>query len=494
MRRHEEAVIHATGFSQVVSNVEVEEEDRRRNGPQKETAAPATKGEREAAIFHSTGFLQVCSVDETHRGWRQRRSPEKKKKETGKGTAREQQETVVQSRCAEVHSTGSLQVCSVDETDGGWRQLRSPEKKKKETGKGTARKEQGTVVQSRYAEVDWGSEVDQRSSSSETQARTFPEIGNSSHSWGFGIVAGSGWDSGPSNASGWDDEQQDTTAAVTNERNEGWGQIEEIPFTSLDVSSFDCCDTEVEVLGEKVLVTVAATAATVESWVAEHQGQTMFGFDIEWRPTFQKGDYHEASLLQLSVEKRCLLVQLFFMDFFPESLKSLLADPQVILAGVGIRADTLKLKEDHGLVCSGEVDLGVLASTILRDLSLKKASMVTLTERFLGVPYKKNKRAQMSNWEIRDLTFQQIQYAAGDAWLSYSILMALDALKKQHPTHKSSHGAGKGGQYNRDHPQVIPIPKNVVPASGTSHVVDSPSIQVLVKEVMEEVASSCVAG
>jgi hypothetical protein len=282
MRRPEEAVIHATGFSQVVSNVEVEEEeeeeeeeDRRRSGPQKET-----NGEREAVVV---------------------------------------------------------------QTDGGWRQLRSPEeekKKKEETGKGTARKEQETVVQSRYAEVDWRSEVDQRRSSSETQARTFPEIGNSSHSWGFGTVAGSGWDSGPSNASGWDDEQQDTTAAVTNERNEGWGQIEEIPFTSLDVSSFDCCDTEVEILGKKVLVTVAATAATVESWVAEHQRQTMFGFDIEWRPTFQKGDYHEASLLQLSVEKRCLLVQLFFMDFFPESLKSLLADPRVILAGVGIRVCT----------------------------------------------------------------------------------------------------------------------------------------------------------
>jgi hypothetical protein len=288
MRRHEEAVIHSTGYLQVVSNVEVEEEDRRRTGPQKETAAtpPSTKGEREAVVVHSTGFLQVCSVDGT---------------------------------------------------DGGWRQRRSPEKKKKETGKGTARKEQETVVQSRYAEVDWRSEVDQRRSSWETHARTFPEIGNSSHSWGFGTVAGSGWDSGPSNASGWDDEQQDTTAAVTNE---GWGQIEEIPFTSLDVSSFDCCDTEVEVLGKKVLVTVAATAATVESWVAEHQGQTMFGFDIEWRPTFQKGDYHEASLLQLSVEKRCLLVQLFFMDFFPESLKSLLADPRVILAGVGIRVCT----------------------------------------------------------------------------------------------------------------------------------------------------------
>ncbi len=41
---------------------------------------------------------------------------------------------------------------------------------------------------------------------------------------------------------------------------------------------------------------------------------------------------------------------------------------------------------------------------------------------------------------------------------------------------------------------MIPVPKNVVPASVTSHVVDSPCIQGLVKEVMEEVASSRVAA
>jgi hypothetical protein len=31
----------------------------------------------------------------------------------------------------------------------------------------------------------------------------------------------------------------------------------------------------------------------------------------------------------------------------------------------------------------------------------------------------------MSNWETRELTLQQIQYAATDAWLSYTILITL---------------------------------------------------------------------
>ena len=90
-----------------------------------------------------------------------------------------------------------------------------------------------------------------------------------------------------------------------------------------------------------------------------------------------------------------------------------------------MQADTNKLKNDYDLICAGEVELTTLAVSTLKNTSLKKSGIATLTEKILGVPYKKNKRATMSNWEIRDLTYAQIQYAAADAWLSYSILMAL---------------------------------------------------------------------
>lgn len=90
-----------------------------------------------------------------------------------------------------------------------------------------------------------------------------------------------------------------------------------------------------------------------------------------------------------------------------------------------LQADTTKLKNDWDLVCAGQVELTTLAVSKLRNTSLKRSGIATLTEKVLGMPYKKNKRATMSNWEIRDLTHAQIQYAAADAWLSYSIMMAL---------------------------------------------------------------------
>lgn len=67
----------------------------------------------------------------------------------------------------------------------------------------------------------------------------------------------------------------------------------------------------------------------------------------------------------------------------------------------------------------------------MKNPALKKTGLASLTEIVLGVQYKKNKRTTMSNWENRELTYAQIQYAAADAWLSYSILVALLNYKEK---------------------------------------------------------------
>jgi len=87
---------------------------------------------------------------------------------------------------------------------------------------------------------------------------------------------------------------------------------------------------------EKVMVTVASKGATVERWLEGRKEVMKYGLDIEWRPTFQKGDYHYAALLQLAHEGCCLLIQLQFIDTLPASLKRLLADPSILKGGVGI--------------------------------------------------------------------------------------------------------------------------------------------------------------
>lgn len=89
------------------------------------------------------------------------------------------------------------------------------------------------------------------------------------------------------------------------------------------------------------MVTVASKGATVDKWLNGRKEVVKYGLDIEWRPTFQKGDYHYAALLQLSHEGCCLLIQLQFIDKLPESLKTLLADPSIMKGGVGIMVPTL---------------------------------------------------------------------------------------------------------------------------------------------------------
>jgi hypothetical protein len=226
------------------------------------------------------------------------------------------------------------------------------------------------------------------------------------------------------NYNGWD--QLPASSSVDDAPLGGWA----IPTES---EPFDDYQTEVEILGQKVMVTVASKGATVEKWLNGRKEVVKYGLDIEWRPTFQKGDYHYAALLQLSHEGCCLLIQLQFIDKLPESLKTLLADPSIMKGGVGIMADTNKLKNDCDLICAGQVELTTLAVTTLKNSAFKKAGIATLTDKILGAAYKKNKRATMSNWEIRDLTHAQIQYAAADAWLSYSILMALLNYKEPPP-------------------------------------------------------------
>lgn len=140
----------------------------------------------------------------------------------------------------------------------------------------------------------------------------------------------------------------------------------------------------------------------------------VYGMDVEWKPTFRKGEYSSPAVLQLATQQVCLIVQLVFLDHFPESLKDILRDPRVELAGVGIDNDSQKLKDDYELSCDGLVDLGSLAKNNIQEAGLK-TGLKALAKRIFNVDMKKG--AQMSNWELDVLNETQIRYAAFDAWM-----------------------------------------------------------------------------
>ena len=98
----------------------------------------------------------------------------------------------------------------------------------------------------------------------------------------------------------------------------------------------------------------------LEDWkqaLPDLRADGVLGFDTETRPTFRKGKINAPSLIQLATERAVYLVQLAWLPFGPH-LAEILADPNVIKAGVGIRDDMRELSRLHDFEPAGLVDLG----------------------------------------------------------------------------------------------------------------------------------------
>ncbi|KAI3448472.1 hypothetical protein Pfo_005137 [Paulownia fortunei] len=140
--------------------------------------------------------------------------------------------------------------------------------------------------------------------------------------------------------------------------------------------------------------TVTDKAATATEWVQEitalYGGSpAVVGLDVEWRPHAIRSMSNKSATLQLCIDQKCLILQLFYMDEIPESVKGFLMDPNFTFVGIEVGDDVLKLKNEYGLDCSSYMD--------------------------------KPKHVCMSNWEARVLNEAQVEYACIDAFASYKI-------------------------------------------------------------------------
>eukprot|EP00300_Choanocystis_sp_HF-7_P013674 c18399_g1_i2.p1 GENE.c18399_g1_i2~~c18399_g1_i2.p1 ORF type:complete len:527 (+),score=127.97 c18399_g1_i2:30-1610(+) len=146
-------------------------------------------------------------------------------------------------------------------------------------------------------------------------------------------------------------------------------------------------------------------------------GAKFVGVDCEWFPDYVPNSISKVALVQLCVDKYCVLLHLSQMKSTPHALVEMLANPAVLKVGVGFTGDAAKLalslegfKEDEGV--QGAFDM----SWVYERISLKG-----LCEQLTGgvLTLNKSKRVTISNWEQLHLTLAQIQYAAMDAFASY---------------------------------------------------------------------------
>ena len=147
--------------------------------------------------------------------------------------------------------------------------------------------------------------------------------------------------------------------------------------------------------------------AALEAALEQLWKEPVLGFDTETRPTFTKG-------------KVCLpaLIQLTHLPF-DDRVAELLASPRVLKVGVAIHDDMKALARIHDFTPAGVVDLAALA----RAQGIQAQGLRTLSANLLG--FRISKSAQCSNWENRELSPQQVKYAATDAWVGRELYFHL---------------------------------------------------------------------
>jgi ribonuclease D len=144
----------------------------------------------------------------------------------------------------------------------------------------------------------------------------------------------------------------------------------------------------------------------------------ILGFDTETRPSFRKGRKNKVSLIQLANEELACLIRINKVGI-PSELADLLANPEIIKAGVAVHDDIRFLKRIKGFNPSGFIDL----QNFVRDYGILSSGLKKLSAIVLG--FRISKRQQVTDWEAEQLTEAQRIYAATDAWVCHQIYKKL---------------------------------------------------------------------
>ncbi|KAL3538290.1 hypothetical protein ACH5RR_001656 [Cinchona calisaya] len=177
--------------------------------------------------------------------------------------------------------------------------------------------------------------------------------------------------------------------------------------------------------GKTIETTLTDKATITDEWVQEilslySNKPTVVGLDIEWRPHQISSMSNKSATLQLCINDKCLILQLFYMDDIPQSLKDFLADPNFTYVGIEVADDVAKLKNEYGLECSRSEDIKALAMRRWPG-RFRRPGLKDLAWEVVGLYMKKPKHVCMSNWEARVLNDNQVEYACIDAYASYKI-------------------------------------------------------------------------
>ncbi|KAK7018755.1 hypothetical protein VNI00_018245 [Paramarasmius palmivorus] len=194
----------------------------------------------------------------------------------------------------------------------------------------------------------------------------------------------------------------------------------------------------------------------------EQDAPIVLGFDQEWRPGNRQEPAGRVAVLQLA-QSHCSFVfdltRLETRGKLPQKLCAILEDRNILKAGVGVQGDAIKLHQDWGIALAGCIDLSLLCKSLdalvfeakaghYEGSNLAKRMFIgryteplglkRLLETFCLKTITKNSKVRTGNWESGRLNYQQVTYAALDAYAGYCVYRSMEDEAKTLPESMNS--------------------------------------------------------
>jgi ribonuclease D len=150
--------------------------------------------------------------------------------------------------------------------------------------------------------------------------------------------------------------------------------------------------------------------------------EKLWGFDTETRPAFKKGTFNKPALIQFASDAYAFLFRLNRIGL-PAELADVIEDPEISKIGVALNEDLKDLGIFRKIKPAGFTDLQKYTGQYgIESKGLDKLTAIILKFRI-------SKSQQVTDWERRILSPQQLTYAATDAWVCYRIYKELQRIK-----------------------------------------------------------------
>lgn len=190
--------------------------------------------------------------------------------------------------------------------------------------------------------------------------------------------------------------------------------------------------------GKQPVLHYCTSKAHVEKVTRLLLNERILGFDLEWAPNATKNSpiKDQVSLIQLASEERVALFHIALHsgreteDLVAPTLKHILESPDIIKAGVAIKADCTRLEKWLGVKARGTFELSHLyklvkfGNDVPEQVNKLPMGLATQVLDVFGMPLSKG-QVRRSAWN-QYLNSRQCKYAASDAYAGYQLFCELE--------------------------------------------------------------------